>query len=269
MEDARLRRFVTFTSLFAITANLCGPLYAVYMLNKLGLSYSVFALILAAEYAARVASAGLWGRLADRFGNIRVIRLVTPVMSILPALWLLSPGLGYLMAIQVLAGACWGAYDLCCQGYTFQLAPAPKKLLYVIYSRSAGLICAALGGLLSFYLLPRAPVLAGSAIFSILLLSSVLRLGVAAALGQRLEDPLPACRHRERGAASLGFCAAAGRNTSRAACSPAFAGKSAPSSGRGLLNRPGEWEAYRSTKFKAPSARFPRTLYEPSRKSTA
>jgi MFS family permease len=247
MEDVRLRRFVMFTSLFAITASLCGPLYAVYMLNNLGLSYSTFAVILAAEYATRLVSAGFWGRLADRLGNIRVIRMVTPVMCVLPALWLISPGVGYLIMIQALAGACWGAYDLCCQGYTFQLAPVHKKLLYVIFNRSAGLICAALGGLLSFSLLGRAPALAGSGIFSILVLSAVLRLTVTAALGHKLQDSGPAaCRPQSRGAVRPAFYMASRRSPGFGRCAPAFAAESAPIPGRGLFSRPGEWPVYLS-----------------------
>jgi hypothetical protein len=188
LKDKKLNRFMLFVSLFRFTVNFCGPLYAVYMLNDLHFSYSIYALVLCSEYLARIASVRLWGHLADRVGNIKVMTSVSRLIPILPVLWLFSTNAVYLMMVQALSGVCWAAFDLCNQGYIYKVAPASKKMLYVVYSRSIGLMCVALGGLFGVYLLRTIPPLGGNQISSIFLLSGVFRLAVAALLAHQLID---------------------------------------------------------------------------------
>ena len=188
LRDKKLSKFMLFVSLFNLTVNLCGPLYAVYMLNNLNFSYSAFAIVLAAEYLARITSVNFWGRFADRVGNIRVLSIVTRLIPFVPILWLFSPNVVYLVFVQVLSGVCWAAFDLSNQGYIYQVAPQSKKLLYVVYNRSIGLICMALGGLLGVYLLKVILPLEGSQIFSIFLLSGIFRLVVVVLMEHKLVD---------------------------------------------------------------------------------
>jgi len=188
LRDKKLSKFMLFVSLFNLTVNLCGPLYAVYMLNNLNFSYSTFAIVLAAEYVARITGVHFWGRFADRVGNIRVLSIVTRLIPFVPILWLFSPNVVYLVFVQLLSGVCWAAFDLSNQGYIYQVAPQSKKLLYVVYNRSIGLMCMALGGLLGVYLLEGIPPLGGSQIFSIFLLSGIFRLVVVVLMAHRLID---------------------------------------------------------------------------------
>jgi MFS family permease len=157
------------------------------MLNNLNFSYSTYAIVLAAEYLARITSVHFWGRFADRVGNIRVLSIVTRLIPFVPILWLFSPNVVYLVFVQILSGVCWAAFDLSNQGYIYQVAPQ-SKLLYVVYNRSVGLMCMALGGLLGVYLLRGIPPLGGSQIFSIFLLSGIFRLVVVVLLAHRLID---------------------------------------------------------------------------------
>ncbi len=197
LKDKKLSKFMLFVSLFNLTVNLCGPLYAVYMLNNLNFSYSTFAIVLAAEYLARITSVHFWGRFADRVGNIRVLGIVTRLIPFVPILWLFSPNVVYLVFVQMLSGVCWAAFDLSNQGYIYQVAPQSKKLLYVVYNRSIGLMCMALGGLLGVYLLKGIPPLGGSQIFSIFLLSGIFRLVVVVLIAHRLIDfALPVSQSR-------------------------------------------------------------------------
>lgn len=188
LKDKKLSRFTLFVSLFRFTVNFVGPLYAVYMLNELHFSYSTYAIVVAAEYLARITTVRLWGRLADRVGNIKVITLVSRLIPILPILWLFSSNAIYLVLVQAMSGVCWAAFDLCNQGYIYKVAPASKKMLYVVYSRSIGLACIALGGLFGVYLLKTIPPLGGSQIPSIFILSGIFRLAVVVLLAHQLID---------------------------------------------------------------------------------
>jgi MFS family permease len=202
LKDKKLSRFIIFVSSFNLASSICGPLYAVYMIKLLGFSYSAFAIVLAAEYIARVTSVHFWGRLADRIGNVRVIGIVTRVIPLVPVLWILSPNLIYLVLVQALSGMCWAAFDLSNQGYIFKVTPQPKKLHFVVYNRSITLMSMALGGLLGVSLLGRIPAIMGNEIFSIFVISGILRAAVALVMDNKLVDyGLPLSRNRKASAA--------------------------------------------------------------------
>lgn len=188
LKERKLSRFIVFTSLFSVTVSLVGPLYAVYMLKELHFSYFSFTLVIATEYLARIVSTPFWGRMADRSGNIRVLNIVSRIIPFIPVFWLFSSNPGYFIFIQAVSGFCWGAYDLCTQNYLFKLAPPERKLRYIMYSKSLTLLCMALGGLLSVFLLQEIIPVSGSRILSIFLFSGIFRGLVALYLVPKLID---------------------------------------------------------------------------------
>lgn len=188
LKEKKLGTFVTFTSLFYFSVGLCGPLYAIYMLQELHLSYLGFTTVISAEYVARIASVPFWGRWADRVGNIRVLGIVSRVIPFIPVLWLFSGSLPYLGFVQVLSGICWGAYDLCTQSYLFRVAPRERKLRYIVYTRSLVLLSMAVGGLLGAFFVNGIFLTFGSRILSVFLVSAVFRAGTVLYLMPRLVD---------------------------------------------------------------------------------
>jgi MFS family permease len=188
LKKKKLDTFITFTSLFYLTVGLSGPIYAVYMLQELHLSYLSFTMILSAEYLARIVSVPFWGRLADSVGNIRVLGIVSRVIPLIPICWLFGSNIGYLAFVQVLSGICWGAYDLSTQSYLYKVAPHAKKLRYIVYTRCLVLLCTALGGLLGAYFVKGIFLTFGSQILSIFLVSGIFRGLVVMAIMPRLVD---------------------------------------------------------------------------------
>jgi hypothetical protein len=175
LKERKLSKYILFTSLFGVSVSLCGPLYSVYMLSELHFSYMLFTVVIAVEYITRIIGTPFWGHFADKYGDIRVLNIVTRVIPFLPICWLFSPNPGFLIFIQIVSGFCWGAYDLCTQNYLFKMAPAKTKLRYIIYNKSLTLFCMALGGLLSVFLLEEVFPVGGSRILSIFLISGVFR----------------------------------------------------------------------------------------------
>ncbi len=188
VRQRKLSRFVAFTSLFSMTVSLCGPLYAVFILSELRFSYLLFTVILATEYLAKIISTPFWGRIADRYGNIHVLNIVSKVIPFVPICWLFWQAPGYLIFIQAISGLCWGGYDLCTQNYLFKMAPPEKKLRYIMYSKSLTLFSMAIGGVISVFLLKGVFSIGGSQVLSIFLISGLLRGAIAWYLVPRLVD---------------------------------------------------------------------------------
>lgn len=188
LRTKKLDGFVIFTSLFYLTVGLSGPLYAIYMLEEQRFSYLSFTVIIAAEYLARVISAPFWGRFADRAGNIRVLGIVSRIIPAIPICWLFCSNVGYLAVVQIISGVCWGAFDLCTQSYVFKIAPAEKKLRYIIYTRCLILFSTALGGLGGVYLIKTIFPIFGSRTLSVFLISGFLRMIIVMLLMSKLVD---------------------------------------------------------------------------------
>lgn len=188
LKEKKLGTFVTFTSLFYFSVGLCGPLYAVYMLQERHFTYLSFTMIISAEYFARIVSVTFWGRLADRVGNIRVLAIVSKIIPLIPVFWLFSSHLVYLAFVQTMSGICWGAYDLCTQSYLYKVAPREGKLRYIVYTRSLVLLSTALGGLMGAFFVNGIFLTFGSRILSVFLVSGIFRAGIALYLMPGLVD---------------------------------------------------------------------------------
>jgi MFS family permease len=88
-----------------------APFFVPYMLGPIGLDYSEFTVVTATVFVARIAVAPLLGRVAHRVGIPRILLLGASAVTPLPALWLVSHALPWLLAVQVLSGLAWGAYE--------------------------------------------------------------------------------------------------------------------------------------------------------------
>lgn len=188
LREKKLDTFILFTTFFYLTVGLSGPLYAVFMLNELHFTYLSYTLVISAEYLARVVSSPFWGRYADKAGNIKVLGIVTRVIPFIPICWLFGHNLGYLVFVQILSGTCWGAFDLSTQSYLFKVAPKPKKLRYIVYTRCLVLLCTAVGGLVGAFCVNGIFPTFGSKILSIFWLSGIARALVVLYMMPRLVD---------------------------------------------------------------------------------
>jgi MFS family permease len=88
------------------------PYFTPYMSRQLGFSDAEVLGTIAASFAAKSLAAPLWGRVAQRHGARRLF--VWGALAVVPlsALWMASPSYGYILALQALTGAAFGAYEL-------------------------------------------------------------------------------------------------------------------------------------------------------------
>jgi MFS family permease len=91
---------------------LSAPYFTPFMLRHQQLPYATYVVLLSASYLAKVACLPLLGRLAQRRGARRLLLLGGAGIAPLPLLWLLGDALPYLVAINVLSGAVWAAWEL-------------------------------------------------------------------------------------------------------------------------------------------------------------
>lgn len=183
-----LGRFILFASLFNFSVYLATPFFSVYLLQELHFPYLFFAIVSSSELAARVVAVTLWGKYADKAGNLRILGIASFSIPFVPVLWLVSHNVSYLVIVQLFSGAMWAGFDLCVVNFIYQTASPEKRLRYILYHQTLNRASMALGSLLGVFLLTRITPVMGSKILALFLLSGLLRFAVAGVLFPRLRE---------------------------------------------------------------------------------
>ncbi|MBI4282719.1 MAG: MFS transporter [Chloroflexi bacterium] len=244
-QTRNLGRFVLYTSLFTFTVFLAAPFFAVYMLNELRFDYMTFAVISSSELIARTLTMPIWGHCVNRFGNLRLVRIASLLIPLVPLLWLVSSNLVYLVLVQVFSGVVWAGFDLCTPNFIFQTVSPKKRLKYIVFHKALSMAAMSLGGLTAVLLLSHVNPLFGSPVLAMFLLSGVLRFVVAATMLPRVRDLRKTSQPRSEEPLVV----------------PTMVLASVPNGG--LLHRPAQWSYFKSLPHLAPEAHEVRTAPAP------
>jgi len=187
-RQRNLGKFILFVSLFQLTVYISSPFVTPYMLNDLHLSYMFFALVFSTEFLAKVIIVTFWGRYADKVGNLKVMKVVSLAIPLIPILWLVSPNVGFLVLVQLFSGACWAGFDLCSCNFIYEAALPGKRLKYIAYHKALTTFFMALGALTGAYLLGFMRPVLGHNILALFVLSGVLRLAITMVMFPKLRE---------------------------------------------------------------------------------
>jgi MFS family permease len=201
-------KFVFFVGGINLGVAFSAPFFALYMLRDLKISYLEFTMVTAVMVITQFLTFKSWGRLSDRFGNKKILNLCGWGVCIVPVLWLFSPNLIYLMAIQAYGGFTWAGFSLAASNFMFDAVSPPKRARCVAYQGLVNGFCIFAGSLAGGYLagqLPQELAIGAwiwkptSVLLFIFLISGIMRLIAAAVFLPRFKevrtvDPI---RHRD------------------------------------------------------------------------
>lgn len=187
-RQRNLGKFILFVAVFQFAVYIASPFFAPYMLVDLHFTYIFFALIFASEFLAKVLVVTFWGKYADKVGNLKVMRIVSFALPFVPLLWLVSPNVFCLVAVQLFSGVCWAGFDLCSGNFIYEAAPLGKRLKYIAYHKALSTAFMALGALTGAYLLGVVRPVLGYNILALFVLSGVLRLAVTMVMFPKLKE---------------------------------------------------------------------------------
>jgi MFS family permease len=147
-----------------MAVNVAAPFFTPYMLRHLGLSYGAFTMLTAGAFVSRVFALPLLGRAAQRFGTRALLRFGATGIVVLPPLWLVSDDLRWLLAVQLVSGVMWGAFELSAMLSFFEGIPRRERTsvltLYNFTNAAAIAAGSLLGGALLRFLPEGAPLYA-------------------------------------------------------------------------------------------------------------
>lgn len=188
LYSSNLGKFIIGISLMNFATNLAGPFFAVYMLRDLKLDYLIYVAIISTATMANLTFMTFWGKRADRFGNIKIIKVTSVLVSLVPLLWIGSHQLYYLIPVQILSGFAWAGFNLASTNFVYDASAPERRMRYiaVFNAMNGSAVClgALLGGCLAAYL----PPLLGYNILTLFLISGLLRGLVAATFLRHISE---------------------------------------------------------------------------------
>ncbi|OGS45466.1 MAG: hypothetical protein A2539_05015 [Elusimicrobia bacterium RIFOXYD2_FULL_34_15] len=167
ISESNFTKFVLFVSLMNFATYLSAPFFAVYMLNDLKFKYSTYTIIKSASALSALISLPFWGRLADKYGNVKVIKSSALLLPLVPILWIFSKNPVYLIIVDSFGGYAWAGFNLAVVNFIFDSSSCEVRTRCASYFNFTNGTCIFLGAIIGGYLATHMPAL----IFSSILLT--------------------------------------------------------------------------------------------------
>jgi len=158
-RDSNYRRAILFQGSWNFTVGIAGPLYSVFMLQWLQISYTEIGLFNGLFVVSSIAGNRIWANLVDRFGSKPVLQILLVPAALIPFGWIMNePGQYYFVPISLFfAGFVFSGIGVAVTPLQYSLLPEGELRPYYIASWSAvvNLMAAGgplLGGVLALYL---------------------------------------------------------------------------------------------------------------------
>ena len=153
-------RFVIFLSLVQLATAIASPFFAVYMLKDLNFSYVEWIIVSMSSSLVSLLFLPLWGKFADNFGNLKVMKLTGYFIPLVPLFYLFSVVFDshtwvfvYLIIVEAISGFAWAGFNLSSSNFIYDAVTRQRMAICVAYSdilNGIGVfIGASLGGFMS------------------------------------------------------------------------------------------------------------------------
>jgi len=134
-------RFCLFRFFFSFVVGVAGPFWVVYMLRDLGFSYLWYMAITVSAVIFQLVFLPLLGKFSDRFGNIKLMKVCSWLVTLTALFWVLSSFLEnglmlklYLLFVPgILGGFAWAGYTLAVNNYVYDALGSRKRSFGLAY----------------------------------------------------------------------------------------------------------------------------------------
>ncbi|HTN01091.1 MAG TPA: MFS transporter, partial [Planctomycetaceae bacterium] len=145
---ASIGRLLVFIVAMQCGVYVAGPYFAPYMLREMEMSYTGFAILLGVSFVSKFFCLPFWGRVAHRAGAQRLLWIGSVGIIPLAAGWVVSDNFVWLICLQLVAGAAWGAYELAMMLMFFETIPEEERTSILTLYNVANATAIVLGSLI-------------------------------------------------------------------------------------------------------------------------
>ncbi len=173
--STNLGRFMLFFSLIDMCTMISGPFFTVFMFRDLHFNYLYYCIISSASQLSVLVFLPFWGRRADKWGNLKVVRIATALIWLVPIFWVFSDNIFYLIGANIISGFAWSGFSLSGVNFAYDASePQERTKQLAVFGAIDGLACC-IGALLGGVVAPHLPPLLGYPLRTLFVISGVMR----------------------------------------------------------------------------------------------
>jgi MFS family permease len=187
-RESNFLKFVAFAASLNFATFLAAPFFAVFLLRDLQFSYLTYMILQVGAVLASFVALPLWGKHADQFGNVRILRLSSFFAALIPALWLFSHHPVHLMLVQMWSGFAWSGVTLASGNFIYDAVTPQKRIRCIAYFNVINGVAIFSGSSLGGFLASRLPAIFGYRLLTLFVVSCFCRLSVYAVLSRRFRE---------------------------------------------------------------------------------
>ena len=179
VPGSNLGRFMLYSAGFYFAVNLYSAFFPVYVLQELNYNYTTYVGLVIIVPLAGTVSMLFWGPLADKRGNMIVLKIGAWLMPLIPVMWTLSHNIFYLIFVQAFGGVIWGGMALCSLNFVYESSTAENRTTNISYFYVLNGVALFLGATISGIIAPHLPHVLGSEFLALFFLSGAVRVLIA------------------------------------------------------------------------------------------
>ena len=134
--DKRKLTFISYNTFIHFSVMFLGPLFSIYILRTMELSYFVLTLCMVSWWLGNVFSSRFWGKLGKLKGNLFLLKITTILMCILPAFWIsvyyfdTNGRIIISLIINLLAGISFSGFGLSSFNIVYELCAEDDVIMF-------------------------------------------------------------------------------------------------------------------------------------------
>ncbi|MDZ7959401.1 MAG: MFS transporter [Aulosira sp. DedQUE10] len=149
-SNSNFLKFLLYFGFWMLAVNISAPFFNFYMLYQLHLDVSYVTLYGSLQAGANMLLIVLWGKLADKIGNRRILILIGILVALTPLWWI---GVNanswniwlWLPLLHIFTGGTWAAIDLCNNNMQLGIVPVKNQSIYFAIASAVAGVSGALG----------------------------------------------------------------------------------------------------------------------------
>lgn len=162
IPQSNFGKFTVVISLISFGTAIASPFFAVYMLKNLNFDYAVWTLIVVVNLFSSLIFMPFWGKFADNYGNLRVLKWTGILIPFIPLFWFFTIlfikinvmfVIIYLLIVEFFSGFVWSGFNLCAVNFIYDAVTREKIALcisyYNIFNGIGVFVGAILGGVIA------------------------------------------------------------------------------------------------------------------------
>lgn len=133
MPSNNFGRFVIYMCLLNAAAFTAVPYFSVFMLRDLKMSYFNYGIAITCAALSSFVFVKFWGKHADRYGNIRILKITGFLVPVASLIWYFSSSFYWILLCQINAGFCWSGFNLASSNFIYDSTSPHRRARCISY----------------------------------------------------------------------------------------------------------------------------------------